>query len=326
VAGQQGEFEAIERIRRRLQGRTVPPAGQVWIGDDAAVLGEPRGVLLLATDATVEGVHGDLALMNLDDLGWRAVVATLSDIAAMGGSPLDAVVAVAGPASVDLDLLFRGVADAAEEHGCHVVGGDLSAARQLVVVTTVTGVVETPPPPVLRSGAAAGHLLFVTGPLGGSAAGLRALRDRHERADGVDPLVLAHLRPGARIEAGEAARSGGASAMIDVSDGLAADLWHLADASKVGFELQDVPVFPGASLDDALGGGEDYELVIAVQDAERLEAEFKARGLAPPILMGRCVEESSRRSLRGEHLKSMGYEHRFEDPAAGDRPRRRERP
>jgi thiamine-monophosphate kinase len=321
VTGGRGEFEAIERIRRRLQGRSAPLAGQVWIGDDAAVLGEPTGSLLLSTDATVEGVHGDLAVMGLDDLGWRAVVASVSDIAAMGGSPLYVVVAVAGPASVDLDLLYRGVAEAALEHGCHVVGGDLSAAGQLVVVTTVTGVVETPPAPVLRSGAAADHLLFVTGPLGGSAAGLRALQDLGERADRVDPLVCAHLRPRARIEAGQAARAGGASAMIDVSDGLAADLWHLADASEVGFELEDVPVFAGAGLEDALGGGEDYELVMAVRDAQSLEAEFTARGLPPPIMIGRCIEETSRRILRGEQLESVGYQHPFERPSAVDRPR-----
>ena len=125
---------------------------------------------------SIAGVHADLALMGLDDLGWRAVAAAVSDIAAMGGRPTHVLVAVAGPPSTDLDPSTRGWPQAAAAHGCHVVGGDLSNAAEVVVVVTVTGVVGEGPGPVLRSGARRGDHLFVTGPLGASAAGLRTLR------------------------------------------------------------------------------------------------------------------------------------------------------
>src|SRR5579863_6058196 len=126
----QGEFVAIERLRRRLP---APPPGETWIGDDAAVLAPRPGPLVLTTDLSVAGVHADLDLVGLDDLGWRAVAGAISDIAAMGARPDGAVVAVAGPPTTDLDLLYEGVAAAGEAHGCPVVGGDLSTATELVV-------------------------------------------------------------------------------------------------------------------------------------------------------------------------------------------------
>lgn len=167
-----GEFAAIERLRSRLPG---PPAGELWIGDDAAVL-VPRvggdGKVLFTTDMAVAGVHGDLELIGLDDLGWRAMAGALSDIAAMGGRADGAVVAVGGPPDTDLDLLYDGVAGAADAHGCPVVGGDLSNADQVVVAVAVTGHVAGPPGPVTRRGARPADHVFVTGPLGSSAATL----------------------------------------------------------------------------------------------------------------------------------------------------------
>ena len=269
AGGNGGEFAAIERLRRRLPG---PPATEVWIGDDAAVLAETRGRIILTTDVSVAGVHGDLELIGLDDLGWRAFTAAVSDVAAMGGRPLGAVVAVAGPAATDLDLLYDGIAASSEAHGCPVVGGDLSNADQVVVAIAVSGHVDGDPGPVLRSGARPGHRLFVTGPLGASAAGLRSLRSRAgaraptggrpqgagSRADVASDedigVEMAHRRPRARLVEGETARRAGATAMIDVSDGLLADLGHVADASGVGFALDRVPVFPGATIEDALRG------------------------------------------------------------------------
>ncbi|MHB8593631.1 MAG: AIR synthase related protein, partial [Acidimicrobiales bacterium] len=122
-----GEFAAIERLRRRLP---AAPPGEVWIGDDAAVLDAPRGRLLLATDLAVAGVHADMGLLDEADLGWRALASSVSDIAAMGGRIGHAVVAVAGPPSTDRDRLYAGSAAAAAAFGCPVVGGDLSSARQ----------------------------------------------------------------------------------------------------------------------------------------------------------------------------------------------------
>lgn len=269
-----GEFAAIERLRRLF------PA----IGDDCAVVdceGEGRS-LLLAADAVVAGVHGD----DVQDLGWKAVVANVSDVAAMGGRPLWLLVTVAGPAhGVDLDVLYRGIHQAALEYGCEVVGGDLSNASALVVSVAVVGYCDGTP--VLRSGAGVGDSVFVTGPLGGAAAtGWIA-------------------RPQARLEEGMVARSAGATAMIDVSDGLGADLGHLCDESGVGVELFRVPVAAGATEEQALGGGEDYELVFTAPDAERVAEAFAEAGLTVPERIGVCVADTAVRP------PPLGWQHRF---------------
>jgi thiamine-monophosphate kinase len=309
-----GEFAAIDRLARLLPG---PPPGELWLGDDAAVLEGHAGQLLLTTDVAVAGVHGDLTLIGLDDLGWRAVAGAVSDIAAMGARPRGAVLAVAGPPDTDLELLYRGVAAAAESHGCPVVGGDLSTAGQLSVAVAVVGEIDETPAAVLRGGARPGDRLFVTGPLGAAAAGLRALQGGRP-ADGPldEALRQAHRRPRARLAEGEAARRAGASAMVDVSDGLLADLGHLADASGVGFRLDEVPVHGGASLDDALGGGEDYELVVAVTDPGALVASFARRGLRPPLALGACERDPAQRTVGGTPAPAAGWEHPW-GPAPG---------
>jgi thiamine-monophosphate kinase len=287
-----GEFAAIERLRRLLP---VPPPGEVWIGDDAAVVGSASGPLLLAADVLVEGVHVDLSLVGLDDFGWKAVAVNVSDIAAMGGYPMHALVTVAGPPTVDLDLLYAGIVEAAAAWGCAVVGGDLSSAPVLSVSVALTG--TTDGEPVLRSGARPGDTVFVTGPLGASAAGLRELRAG--RRSGA--LVQAHRRPSPPVRAGQLARAAGASAMIDVSDGLGADLGHLAAASGVGVVLHQVPVADGATLEEAMGGGEDYQLVFTVGDPARVEAAFE--GAARPFPIGVCTADPT------ERPPATGWEH-----------------
>jgi len=298
-----GEFAAIAAIRSRLPGPTTP--GEVWIGDDAAVLPVPtNGRLLLASDSVVAGVHADLGLTGLDDLGWKAMAACISDIAAMGGEPDYAVVAVAGPAGTDLGLLYEGIAAASTEYRCPVVGGDLANAPRLVVTVTVTG--SSRGEPVLRSGAHPGDLIWVTGLLGAAAAGLRLYRDGRR---GPDPLLAAHARPRAEIAAGRAARTCGATAMIDVSDGLAADLGHVAEASGVGLRLDAVPVAPGATRSEALSGGEDYALVFCAPPSAPVAACFA--GLGQPILLGRCTADPGERTIAGEPFPASGWEHRW---------------
>ncbi len=300
-----GEFATIARLRRLLP---EPPAGDTWIGDDAAVVAPPSAALLLTTDAVVAGVHVDLELVGLDDVGWKAVSAAVSDIAAMGGAPLYALVSVTGPPSTDIDALYRGVAEAVRSYGCPVVGGDLCGGPALVISVSVAGS-SGPEPPVLRSGARPGDTLFVTGPLGASAAGLRLLRAGHD--DDADALVRAHRRPEARVAEGRAARAAGARAMIDVSDGLAADLRHLAEASRVGFLLDAVPVAEGASLEEALGGGEDYELAFSAPDPAPVDASFADRGLRPPLAIGHCSADPGEQLLAGDPLPVAGWEHRW---------------
>ena len=245
-AAVEGERAVIDRLTRRLA-----PAGpgEVWIGDDAAVLAPPPGggQLLLAADAVVEGVHFDLALVGLADVGWKALAVNVSDLAAMGGRPLAAVVSVIGASAAGVDELYDGLVAAASRYGCAVVGGDLSGGASLVVSVAVTGTCDGRRP-VLRSGARPGDLVFVTGPLGRSAAGLAALRASaggDAAATSVAACVAAHRRPEALVAAGAAAALGGATAMIDVSDGLGVDLDRLAVASGVGVELHRLPVADG---------------------------------------------------------------------------------
>lgn len=296
------EREVVASIRSRLP---EAPAGETWIGDDAAVLGGPSGRLVLASDLVVAGVHADMEVVGPDDLGWKAVAANVSDVAAMGCTPLHCVVALAAPGDVDLDLLYEGIAASSSAHRCAVVGGDLSSSDCLVVAVAVTGE-SGAGSPVLRSGAAPGDTVFVTGPLGGSAAGLRALR----AGDGQSPRARSHRRPVARVAEGLAARASGATAMIDVSDGLASDSDQLALASGVGLCLDDVPVAGGAHLDDALYGGEDYELVFTAPDRSRVVRTFADAGLRQPRAIGTCTGDGAQRSLGGRPLRTAGgWEH-----------------
>lgn len=287
------------------------PPGEVWIGDDAAVVAVPAGLLMVATDACVAGVHGDLSLVTLEDFGWKALTATLSDIGAMGARPVHAVVSVCVPPGTEVERLMAGVADAAGHWGCPVVGGDVTAAGQLMVSAAATGLLDGPGPPVLRSGASAGDQLVVTGPLGASAAGLRVLRQGGASNERDAELAASHRRPLARLAEGQAARGAGATAMMDVSDGLALDAHRLAAASGIGLALTAVPTAPGATEDDALGGGEDYELLIAVDDPDRLASAFAAGGLRPPIPIGCCTADPAERTLQGRPLPPVGYQHQL---------------
>jgi thiamine-monophosphate kinase len=307
------EDAVVGRIAAILEAASGPaPLGEIWIGDDAAVVQVPAGPLVLATDACVAGVHADLALVGLDDLGWKALTATVSDIGAVGGWPRHALVSVAAPVGTEVERLTAGVAAAAARWGCPVVGGDVTTAGQLMVSVAATGALAGPRPPVLRSGASAGDHLMVTGPLGGSAAGLRVLRRGDATGAQEAALVESHRRPQARLAEGAVARDAGATAMMDVSDGLALDAHRLATASGVGFALDSVPVAPGATEEEALGGGEDFELLIAVEDPEGLASAFAAAGLRPPLPIGRCTADPAERTLCGRPLAPLGYQHLLE--------------
>ena len=277
--------------------------------DDAATLGVPGGGPLVASvDSVVEGVHVDLSVCSPDDVGWKALMGALSDLAAMGAAPLGALVALCVPGGSgrgDTALgVMAGVAEAAAASGCPVVGGDVSEAAQLMVAVTVLGTVGGGGEPVARTGASAGDVVLVTGPCGGSAAGLRELRTGASGG-------AAYRRPVARLREGEVARLSGAHAMIDVSDGLALDLHRLADSSGVGFRLDDVPVTPGATLEEALGGGEDYELLITVAESvvEEMCDAFAASGLRRPIPIGLMDREPTTRTLGTQDLERLGWQH-----------------
>lgn len=313
------EDETLQSIRGRL-GNEFELFG---LRDDAGVVATPGGeALVVSVDSVIEGVHFDLSFCSPSDVGWKALMQALSDLAAMGAAPLGALIAlgVPGDGGVDVDVSFGGggelalgvtdgIAEASAATGCPVVGGDVSSAGQLVVAVTVLGTIRGGGEPVPRSGAQPGDAVFVTGPCGSSAAGLRELRAGDPHAD----ARRAYRRPVARLAEGDAARRSGARAMIDVSDGLALDLHRLADASGVGFELQDIPVAAGATLDEALGGGEDYELLLAVSDTdvEDLESLFDEPGLREPIRLGRIVDDPELRVLGTSPLERLGWQHRL---------------
>jgi len=299
-----GEFAALARLAERLPPLEPPELG---IGDDAAVVRSPDGGwTLLAADAVVAGVHADLALTGVDDLGWKAVAANVSDIAAMGGCPAQLLVTVAGPPDTDLDGLYRGIAEAAARWGCPVVGGDLTNAPTLVVTVAITG--SLPGPAILRSGARAGDGIWVSGALGSSAAGLRLLKALGKNATGV--AVASHRRPQPSVAAGLAARAAGATAMIDISDGLVADLGHVAEASGVGLEIDRVPVGEGATEGEALAGGEDYVLAFTAPSDDAVLRAFG--GLPSPVRIGVCLPDPGVRRVLGRPFPPRGgWEHEW---------------
>jgi thiamine-monophosphate kinase len=300
------EDDVIERIAQ-IVGQVNIPDGERHIGDDAAVLAPFVGQAVISTDVAVLDVHLDSRYFPLEDLGFKAVAAAVSDLAAMGARVRGAVVAVTAPVGTDLEELHRGMADASIVTSCPIVGGDLAQGLSVTVAVTVFG--ECPGRrAVLRSGATTGDELLVTGALGRAAAGLRR---RRAGASLSDELVVAHRRPWPRLAEGMAARGAGVHAMMDLSDGLALDLHRFADASGVGFELRDVPVAEGATLEEALSGGEDYELLIATDDAPRLRLMFQDRGLRPPVAIGTVVAARATRTLGGAEFERRGWQHQL---------------
>jgi len=245
------EEELLARIFPLLPTGTGTLLGP---GDDAAVVAAPDGRLVVSTDLLVEGRHFRRAWSTGYDVGVRAAVQNLADVAAMGARPRSLVVGLVCPADLPvawvLDLA-RGLADACRPHGTGVVGGDLSGGDTVTVAVTVHGDLEGRDP-VLRSGARPGDVVAHAGVLGRSAAGLALLTAGAPEPAG-SGLVRAYLRPESPLGAGPAAADAGATAMLDVSDGLLRDAGRVARASGVVVDLVD----PGsAAADDVAAVGE----------------------------------------------------------------------
>jgi thiamine-monophosphate kinase len=278
-----GEFGFIERIRGavgKLEGNGV----RLGIGDDCAVLDLPAGqVLLTSNDLLVEEIHFRSDWSDWRALGGKCVSVNVSDVAAMGGSPRHLYLGLAIPASMameDLDAFLEGFLETAADYGAVLVGGDTCRSPgPLMISVTVEGAAPADQV-VTRSGARPGDAVYVSGTLGDSALVLQRLNSDRPVAD---ELAHRHHRPQARVALGRAlAEARLPSAMIDVSDGVLADLGHILDASAVGARLEQslLPLSPGfrqavaeepALFELALCGGEDYELLFTVpEDKEHL--------------------------------------------------------
>jgi thiamine-monophosphate kinase len=309
-----GEFGLIERLAS-VVGAGTPANLIVGIGDDAAAWRVGDQVLLATTDTLVEGVHFLPEFSPWADIGWKALAVNVSDIAAMGGEPLFAVVTLALPLEADvsqLEELYGGLAECAREYGVTVAGGDIVRAPQICVTIALIGraqMREGEPLMMRRDRAKAGDVIAVTGTLGDSAAGLWRLR---KGATEEDALVRAHLRPLPRLaEAQEAARAG-IECAIDVSDGLMRDLGHICEMSGLGAEIREelLPLsddlrsaYPEDAVALACSGGEDYELIItgAEETVERVGEEMSAA----LTVIGRMTESTEHRPRL---LDSVGKE------------------
>jgi thiamine-monophosphate kinase len=313
-----GEFEMLARVRERL-----PPPGprlRLGSGDDAAIV-VPDGATATSVDALVDGVHFRRDWMGLAQIGRKALAVALSDLAAMGADAGEAYVVVGVPTDLDEDgclELLDGLAALAAETGTALAGGDVTRAPALTLAITVVGHAGSPGALVTRAGARPGDALAVTGELGGAAAGLLLLEDSALRsqfpshsADKCERagLVARQLEPQPQLEAGRALAAAGATAMIDLSDGLGGDARHLAAASEVGLRIEagSLPLAAGLAevaaaserdpLELAVSGGEDYELLAALpperfDQAANAVAEPDGPGLARvgDVIAGEGVE------------------------------------
>jgi thiamine-monophosphate kinase len=269
--GPPAELELIELIRSAIADRS---GGRVLrgAGDDAAVVWA-RAVAVTSIDTVVDGVHFSLATHSPADVGWKALATALSDLAAMGAEAGEAYVSLVVPSGFEgAEELVREMEKLAEETGTTIAGGDVVAGPALAVTVAVVGWADGEEELVGRDGARPGDLVGVTGSLGGSEAG-RLLLERGAR--GPRELTERHLRPRPRLSEGRALARAGASAMIDVSDGLATDAAHLARAGSVRLtvHLDDLPRPPSVEARAAAAGGDDYELLFTIASGDRARAE-----------------------------------------------------
>jgi thiamine-monophosphate kinase len=350
---QTGEFKKIDKIAKTIGSPLKSSGVEIGIGDDAAVVAFPvwtseigkPSKLLLCTDAMIEGVHFDLSLCSPSELGHKALAATLSDLAAMNGRGLYALFSLALPRDIPkygvdgfLESFYQGASALARSLKVDIVGGDLSLSNSGIFIDVV-GVGETHRP-ISRQGAKPGDLIAVSGSPGTSAAGLHSLQRLGRKDPSFTSLHEAHLRPNPRFDLLSDLNlvEGLCTSLIDISDGLASELHHIASSSSVGVEIEvaKIPFHPDAityarsllasadrtaeSIDSdtrslllkwALSGGEDYEL-IATFDPE----SFKQLASTPHgfTLIGRVVDASQ--SLTMIHpdqsrmtLDPIGYNH-----------------
>lgn len=304
--GPGGEFDRVRQIAVALGAAAGP------LGDDTAPIPTGDGTLVVSTDTSVDGVHFRRDWLLPDEIGWRSAAAALSDLAAAAAVPAGLVVALtvpSGTADSEVIDIMRGVGDVARTARCQVLGGDLTAGPALSLTVTVLG---HAPRPMSRVGAVPGDGVWVTGLLGGAHAALLAWRDSRTPAT-ASRLVFARPRP--RLEASQWLATQGATAMLDLSDGLGGDVPHLAAASHVGIsiDLAAIPIHPSVHAEAERGsgipavlaasGGEDYELLVTLPAEWGASRECEAATGSILTRIG-SVEAGS-----GVHFRLGGTEH-----------------
>lgn len=330
-----GEFGLIEKIKGKVA--VTDERVVLGIGDDAAAFKTITGkLLLLTTDSLVEGIHFDLEYTTFCQVGWKAMVANISDIAAMGGIPTAAAVSLCLPGGIrveSVEELYTGMGEVGERYGVSIIGGDTTASPSgLMVSVAMVGEVE-PDKLVTRARAKAGDAICVTGELGGAVAGLKVLKARKPGTlaglQRWSPAVAKHLVPTPRVkEARVLVERAAINSMIDISDGLASEINHICRASGVGAEIfvDKIPVFPPSeevaqnlgesALDYVLSGGEDFELLFTLSPGEAvklLKGMLEETGTKVTVI-GSTLEAEEGTYLvdfngQKKPLPSEGYDH-----------------
>lgn len=302
-----GEFGLIDLIHASIsEGKSFARAPWqevlVGIGDDAAAWQGSDSIQLATTDTLVQDVHFDLSIISWEELGWKALAVSLSDIAAMGGIPGYALVSLALPGELQvehIDRFARAMVDLAAESGTAIIGGNLAASPNVVITVTVIGR-STGKTILRRSTASPCDQIAVTGYLGSSAAGLAMLKknivlDRETS----DILRRAHFRPVPRLKEGQILAEEGVRTAIDISDGLVADLDHICALSAVSarIRIEELPVHPVVRVNFpdrqglALCGGEDYELLFTADEATMARVRLALD--CPVTVIGEITEEKT---------------------------------
>jgi len=326
--GVQGEAAILERIERSAAQAKIGLAGlHAGIGDDAALWSPTRGYeTILTCDWFLEGTHFLRDKHSADAVGWKCLARAVSDVAAMGGVPRCFLLSLALPGTHTgswLDEFLVGLRRAAKKFECVLAGGDTTQTRKILINVTVVGEVRLGAA-IMRSGARPGDILFVSGRLGQAELGLRLIRGNKRRLDSRDPLLRKHLYPEPRLALGRwLSEKRLASAMMDLSDGLSADLPRLCAASGVGARVHAewipavrVPSRRGRGganpLTLALHGGDDYELLFTVPRKKLKDIPSSFHGL-PITEIGEITNERTLR-LIDKAGRSLPLENRGWDP------------
>ena len=318
VMSQRGEFGFIDYIKANFPVQE----GTIGIGDDCAVMPAGEGELLFSTDLLMEGVHFLRNESSPEDVGWKAAAVNLSDIAAMGGTPVATFLSIALPKDAQGEWAERfidGYTQISRKYDVPLLGGDTTSSLRDIAVNV--GVLGRCPSVKrqMRNGAKVGETIYVTGPLGDSAGGLQAILKGMDRTEEVKTLIGRHKRPVPRIDAGRILmESGKVGAMMDISDGIASDLRHIMKASGVGavIALDRLPCSPelisvcaGQGWDRyelATSGGEDFELLFTGPEGLENELDINVYPIGKTVQGNDLIWTVNGRTVNSDYI---GYKH-----------------